>query len=57
MGAFVFRCPNTGQLVQGWAAEEVKPGEDTYEAITCAACQAVHLINPRTGKVAGARTE
>jgi hypothetical protein len=57
MGAFLFRCPKTGQTVQGWSAEEVKPSEDAYEAITCTACQGVHLINPGTGKVAGGRTE
>ena len=57
MGAFLFRCPNTGQHVQGWSAEEVDPNDDGYETITCSACQAVHLVNPATGKVAGAPTE
>ena len=57
MGAFLFRCPNTGQHVQGRSAEEVDPNDDGYEAITCSACQAVHLVNPATGKVAGAPTE
>ena len=33
MPAFLYRCPTTGQNVQGFTAEEV--GGDTYEAITC----------------------
>ena len=56
MGAFLFGCPNTGQQVQSWSAEEVCSNEDDqYEAITCTACQAVHLVNPGTGKIVGAR--
>jgi len=57
MGAFLFRCPNTGQHVHGWAAEEVDASDDQYDGITCTACQAVHFVNPATGKVAGAPTE
>lgn len=57
MGAFLFRCPNTGHNVQGWSAEEVDPSDERYEAVTCAACRAVHLVNPSTGKVAGVDTE
>jgi len=57
MGAFLFRCPNTDQHVQGWWAEEVEPSEDRYETVTCSACQAVHLVNPGTSKVAGAVRE
>ena len=57
MGAFLLRCPNTGQHVQGWSAEEIHADDDRYESIACAACQRVNLINRRTGKVAGARTE
>ena len=25
----------------------------TFEAITCIACEQLHLVNPETGKVAG----
>ena len=57
MAAFLFRCPNTSQHVQGWSAEEVNPDDERYEAITCTACQAVHLVNPGTGKIAGAVRE
>ena len=57
MGVFLFRCPNTDQHVQGWSAQEVERSEDQYETVTCTACQAVHLVNPSTGKIAGAPKE
>jgi len=51
---FLFRCPTTGLRVQGWVAEDVpEDNGDTYEGIACLACRATHLVNPRTGKVAG----
>src|SRR3954466_7402267 len=53
IGAFLFRCPNTGQTVQGWTADEVSADSDQYEAITCTACLRVHLVNPANGKVMG----
>ena len=61
MATFLFRCPNTGLRVQGWAADDAPPphndgasrDDDRYEAITCLACQGVHLVNPSTGKVVG----
>ena len=56
MGAFLFRCPNTTEHVQAWSAAEVDAMDDRYEAITCTACQVVHLVNPGTGKIVGART-
>jgi hypothetical protein len=45
MAAFLYRCPNTGQHVQGWSAEEVPADEGTYETVSCIACQQVHLVN------------
>jgi hypothetical protein len=51
MAAFLYRCPNTGQHVQGWSAEEVRADETSYETVTCIACQQVHLVNPATGHV------
>jgi hypothetical protein len=53
MGAYLFRCPDTNQRVQGWSADAVDPDDDGYEAVTCTACQRVHLVNPNTGKIAG----
>jgi hypothetical protein len=57
MAAFLYRCPNTGQLVQGWSAEEASGAEgdaDAFETITCLACARPHLVNRATGKVLGA---
>ena len=49
---FLYRCPNTGQTVQGWSADEM-PDDDVYELVTCLACTQVHLVNLKTGKVLG----
>ena len=49
---FLYRCPNTGHKVQGVALR--KPEDSgTYETVTCAACNRMHLVNPTTGHVAG----
>jgi hypothetical protein len=54
MAPFLSRCPNTGNHVQGWVAEDVSDmDDDAYQSMTCLACQQVHLVNPKTGKVAG----
>ncbi len=50
MVAFVYRCPATGQKVQGHVADELIDGA-TYEAVTCTACGRAHLVNPKSGKV------
>jgi hypothetical protein len=47
---FTYRCPRTGQQVQGWAAADLGDGE-TYEPETCTACGRVHLVNPKSGEV------
>ena len=51
MANFVYRCPNTGQTVQGCTAEEMP--KDVYESIRCLACGQLHFVNPTTGKVLG----
>jgi hypothetical protein len=54
MGAFIFRCPTTGRNVQGWFADHVAGNEgETYESVTCLACQQVHLLSRLTGKLLG----
>jgi hypothetical protein len=30
------------------------PNDNVYEAVTCTFCRGVHLVNPKTGHVAGA---
>ena len=50
MGSFIFRCPHANLNVQGFALDS----NDTaavFEPIVCTACEQVHLINPKTGKV------
>jgi hypothetical protein len=54
MEVFLFRCPNTGLMVQGWVADDPPASDDnTYESITCTACGRLHLINPKTRRVLG----
>jgi hypothetical protein len=56
MGAFIYRCPNTGYLIQGVTSEEV-PDDNGHVPITCDLCRRIHLVNPMTGEVLGAKNE
>jgi hypothetical protein len=54
MATRLYRCPNTGQMVQGWFADDgTENREHQYEAVTCIACRGLHYIDPKTGKVLG----
>lgn len=53
MPPFLYRCPNTGDNVQAWAADDHEDDEMTYVQVTCLACAQVHLVNPKSGKVLG----
>jgi hypothetical protein len=55
MSAFLYRCPATGMMVQGWRADDgaAADGDDNYVSMRCLACNRVHLINPVTGVVFG----
>ena len=54
MATLIYRCPTTGQNVQAWFSDGGSEDDDeTYETVTCMACQKVHLVSPRTGKVLG----
>jgi hypothetical protein len=52
---FLYRCPNTGQNVRGWSADEVTDDndDDTYQSFEWTFCTRVHLVNLKTGKVLG----
>ncbi len=52
---FIFRCPNTGFHVQGFAPndDESEGTDDVFVGVSCLACGSMHLVNPRTGKTAG----
>jgi len=46
MDAFLFHCPRTGQMVQGFTAEpSAEP--DTLVSVTCHACGGIHFVNPK----------
>ena len=58
MATVLFLCPNTGDRVQGWFADDGSGDSDeTYEGVTCLACRQVHMVNPRTGMVLGTDEE
>ena len=54
---FLYRCPNTGQNVQGWSADEGTDDDDTHQSFQCIACTRVHLVNLKTGKLLGEQEE
>ena len=54
---YLYRCPNTGQTVQGWSADEVTDDDTAYESVACLACAQPYLINIKTGKVLGAKED
>jgi hypothetical protein len=56
MGPFVYRCPNTEYYVQGWTKAE---GRNllSYETVACPVCQHSHLVNVKTGRVAGSNRQ
>jgi len=55
MTTFLYRCPNTGQKVQGWIADDVSDiAPEAFVSISCSACGQAHLVHPKTGKVVGA---
>jgi hypothetical protein len=57
MPPFLYRCPNTGDNVQAWAADDPADESLTYIQVTCLACAQAHLVNPKTGKVLGSDDE
>jgi hypothetical protein len=59
MPPFIYRCPNTGYRVQGWAPDDDKSegADDVFEGVTCLMCGLVHFVNPKTGKTASGNGE
>jgi hypothetical protein len=56
MSPFLYRCPNTGDNVQAWRADDPED-DDLHVQVTCLACAQAHLVNPKTGKVLGSDAE
>jgi hypothetical protein len=56
MPTFMYRCPIRLIHAHAWIADEVHAasGNNEFVAIPCLACQQAHLMNPRTGALAGA---
>jgi hypothetical protein len=52
MPSILFCCPITNRHVHGWLEDDDESEEDTYQTMTCLACQGVHLVNAR-GRVLG----
>ena len=50
MGVFLFMCPVTQFKVQHWSDDDDAP-EDRYEGVVCHACNGMHFVNPKTGKL------
>ena len=54
MATFLYQCPTTSRKVQGWVEEDATVQDaGTFIPVTCLACGATHLVNPKTGKTAG----
>lgn len=53
MPAILYTCPVTRDRVSGWVADNPE-SDNLFETIKCLACQRIHAVNPKTGKVAGA---
>jgi hypothetical protein len=45
----MYRCPLGGLSIDHWCEPAEKP--DTYEAVTCRACNRMHLVNLTSGRV------
>ena len=58
MRGISFRCPTREMHTQAWIADDIQAGsENEYITVDCIACRGIHLINPRTAKVIGARSD
>jgi hypothetical protein len=52
MATYLYRCLVTGYNVQGFVADDPTTDDD-FVLMNCLICKRVHLVNPKTGKVAG----
>jgi hypothetical protein len=52
---FLYRCPVLGQTVQSWTNDDL--GGSQFETVTCIACRRTHLVDPKSGAVAGVQDD
>jgi hypothetical protein len=57
MPTFIYRCPNTGYLIQGVTAEDFSEDGERYLPVTCDLCRRVHLVKPATGEILGSTSD
>jgi hypothetical protein len=58
MPPFIFHCPDTGFPVQGCTSDDDSERAGVvYEVVTCHGRERLHLVNPKTGKIAGEGSE
>jgi len=56
MPTLTYRCPSTGKNAQVWYEVSDNPSESAdgfFETVICNACDKIHLVDPKTGKVVG----
>jgi hypothetical protein len=61
MIAVLYRCPATGLTVDEWVADTRDVATESnreaiYDAVTCRACNHIHLVDLSTGKVLAVAT-
>jgi len=57
MAQFVLTCPATNMNVQYWLDEDDDITDSEYEGVRCKACDMLHLVNRKTGKLLGRKEE
>ena len=53
MATFIFRCPTSGQNVQGSIAQGSVEQATTCVSVNCTACGQFHYVDLATGRVLG----
>jgi len=49
----VFKCPAVGFQVEAWFPEPPEDVTAEYQSVQCIACNAVHIVNTKTGQLFG----
>ena len=57
MRPFIYRCPNTGYVVQAHADDVTANDNEAPQTVSCMACGGTHLVDPATGELLVPRPE